>query len=599
MNALAEQVGGFGEPHNRHEKAEDDQPAPGKVNVQGDAVEARGVDFLPAGLSARRAAKIHGQNRKQQQARAHNEEQAVTVAPQLGKQSVPAVKAVRAGRQGQLHGIGGQPGVAELHHHGLLGVVVPIFHGVSFAVRKDHVRVCRAGYRRLGGVRGQCLEGEGLLRRVRDGLGGRLRNRYGNGGFVGCFRHRLCGGLRNGLGLRHHLLRQAGRCPEHDGLAVGIPVEFPHACGVCRLINNSIVLVPEFHGGDDGVLRHIIPVECVIQLKIQDARVIALQHAHRTAAAEGKSPLACQLRFRGECYLIYICALSGNVVQQDFAPARFTGRVAQQEATGFKLRQTHIIVGLIQNIAIPVPESHAGSGRIRQVYRALFIGFKADYAIANVGDIANRFDAVHAFTGVFRVNAHAEYRRAPLRDGVIGARVRLRRCLRLFRDGQDVFIRAADGEGIKFGVRQIFRAAGFQHVPFRVLQHVARQRRVEHAVKPAGLSRNAQVVHGRPRNRLRHAAQVRLGIVPGDTASHGFTVRTDISVPQLLHGDVVQSRFRHADDGGGASGGSQKHQGAQSDGKEFEYNIVFQIIFLLPFYSPVPTRPSDTAAPRG
>ena len=310
-------------------------------------------------------------------------------------------------------------------------------------------------------------------------------------------------------------------------------------------------------------------------------------------------PLACQLRFRGECYLIYICALSGNVVQQNFAPARFTGRVAQQEAAGFKLRQTHIIVGLIQNIAIPVPESHAGSGRIRQVYRALFIGFKADYAIANVGDIANRFDAVHAFTGVFRVNAHAEYRRAPLRDGVIGARVRLRCCFRLFRDGQDVFIRAAGGEGIKFGVRQIFRAAGFQHVSFRVFQHIARQRRVEHAVKPAGLPRRPQIVHGRPRNRLRHAAQVRFGVVHGDTASHGFAVRADVSVPQLLHGDVVQSRFRHADDGGGASGGSQKHQGAQSDGKEFEYNIVFQIIFLLPFYSPVPTRLSDSAAQRG
>ena len=311
------------------------------------------------------------------------------------------------------------------------------------------------------------------------------------------------------------------------------------------------------------------------------------------------SPLACQLRFRGECYLIYICALSGNVVHQDFALTRFTGRVAQQEAAGFKLCQTHIIVGLIQNIAIPVPESHAGSGRIRQIYRALFIGLKADYAIANVGDIANRFDAAHAFTGVFRINAHAEYRRAALRDGVIGACVHLRGCRRLFRDGQDVFIRAADGEGIKFGVRQFFRAAGFQHVSFRVFQHIARQRRVEHAVKPAGLPRRPQIVHGRPRDRLRHAAQVRFGVVHGDTASHGFAVRADVSVPQLLHGDVVQSRFRHADDGGGASGGSQKHQGTQSDGKEFEYNIVFQIIFLLPFYSPVPTRLSDTAAPRG
>ena len=60
-----------------------------------------------------------------------------------------------------------------------------------------------------------------------DGLGGRLRNRYGNGGFVGCFRHRLCGGLREGLG--HHLLRQAGRYPEYDRRAVGIPFEFAHA----------------------------------------------------------------------------------------------------------------------------------------------------------------------------------------------------------------------------------------------------------------------------------------------------------------------------------------------------------------------------------
>jgi len=66
LNALAEQVGGFGEPHNRHEKAEDDQPASGEVNVQGDAVEARGLDFLPAGLSARRAAEVHGQNGEQQ-----------------------------------------------------------------------------------------------------------------------------------------------------------------------------------------------------------------------------------------------------------------------------------------------------------------------------------------------------------------------------------------------------------------------------------------------------------------------------------------------------------------------------------------------------
>ena len=212
-----------------HEKAEDDQPAAGEVNVQGDAVEARGMDFLTAGLSARRAAEIHGQNGKQQQTRAHDEEQAVTAAPQLGKQSVPAVKAVRAGRKGQLHGIVGQLGVAVLHHHGLLGVVVPIFHGVSFAVRKDHVRGCRAGYRRLGGVHGQRLDGDGLLRRVRDGFGGRLRNRYGNGGFVGCFRHRLCGGLRNGLGLRHHLLRQAGRYQEYDCRAVGIPFEFAHA----------------------------------------------------------------------------------------------------------------------------------------------------------------------------------------------------------------------------------------------------------------------------------------------------------------------------------------------------------------------------------
>ena len=212
-----------------HEKAEDDQPATGKVNVQRNAVEARGLDFLPAGLSARRAAEIHAQNRKQQQARAHNEEQAVAVAPHLGKQSVPAVKAVRAGSQGQLHGIGGQLRVAVLHHHGLLGVVVPVFHGVSFAVRKDHVRVCRAGCQRLGGVHGQRLEGGGLLRRVRDGLGGRLRNRYGNGGFVGCFRHRLCGGLRNGLGLRHHLLRQAGCYQEYDCFAVGIPFKFAHA----------------------------------------------------------------------------------------------------------------------------------------------------------------------------------------------------------------------------------------------------------------------------------------------------------------------------------------------------------------------------------
>ena len=62
-----------------------------------------------------------------------------------------------------------------------------------------------------------------------DGLGGRLRNRYGNGGFVGCFRHRLCGGLRNGLGLRHHLLRQAGCYQEYDCRAVGIPFEFAPA----------------------------------------------------------------------------------------------------------------------------------------------------------------------------------------------------------------------------------------------------------------------------------------------------------------------------------------------------------------------------------
>ena len=311
-------------------------------------------------------------------------------------------------------------------------------------------------------------------------------------------------------------------------------------------------------------------------------------------------PLACQLRFRGECYLIYICALSGNVVHQNFALAQLPGRVEHQIA-GFVFREAvrHVVVGLIQDIAVYTNERHARGRRVRNIHHAhRWIGLKAN-AVAGVVDITDRFDAVHAPTGAFRFNAETENQCPALRDGVVGARVRLRRCFRLFRDGQDVFIRAADGEGIKFGVRQIFRAAGFQHVSFRVLQHIARQRRVEYAVKPAGLPRRPQIVHGRPRDRLRHAAQVRFGVVHGDTASHGSTVRTDISVPQLLHGDVVQSRFRHADDGGGASGGSQQHQGAQSDGKEFEYNIVFQIIFLLPFYSPVPTRPSDSAAPRG
>ena len=311
-------------------------------------------------------------------------------------------------------------------------------------------------------------------------------------------------------------------------------------------------------------------------------------------------PLACQLRFRGECYLIYICALSGNVVQQNFALAQLPGRVEHQIA-GFVFREAvrHVIVGLIQDTAVYAQEGHARGRRVRNIYHAhQWIGLKAN-AGAGVVDITDRFDAVHAPTGIFCFDAKAENQRAALRDGVIGTHIRLRCCSRLFRNGQDVFIRAADGEGIKFGIRQIFRAAGFQHVSFRVLQHVARQRRVEHAVKPAGLSRNAQIVHGRPRDCLRHAAQIRLGIVPGDTASHGFTVRTDISVPQLLHGDVVQSRFRHADDGDGAAGGSQKHQGAQGNGEEFEYNIVFQIIFLLPFYSPVPTRPSDSAAQRG
>ena len=556
------------------------------------------MDFLTAGLSARRAAEIHGQNGKQQQARAHDEEQAVAAAPHLSKQSVPAVKAVRAGSQGQLHGIGGQLRVAVLHHHGLLGVIVPVFHGTGLALREGHVFGRRVGHHRLGGNRRQRLEGDGFLRRVRDGLGGGFGNRYGNGGFVGGFRCRLCGGLRDSLGFRRRLLRQAGRDQEHQRRAVGVPIEFADTCGVCRFINQGIVLTPEFHSSDDGVLPQILPVEGTVRLEEKDARVIAFQHARRLAAPT-PSALVSRRRFRGKFHTIYIRAPVGDVARQDFALTRFTGRVAQQKAAGFKLRQTHIIVGLIQNIAIPVPESHAGSGRIRQVYRALFIGFKADYAIANVGDIANRFDAVHAFTGVFRVNAHAEYRRAALRDGVVGARVRLRCCFRLFRDGQDIFIRAADGEGIKFGVRQIFRAAGFQHVPFRVLQHIARQRRVEHAVKPAGLPRRPQIVHGRPRKRLRHAAQVRFGIVHGDAVCHGFAVRADVSVPQLLHGDVVQSRFRHADDGGGASGGSQKHQGAQGDGEEFGYNIVFQIIFLLPFYSPVPTRPSDTAASKG
>ena len=97
MNALAEQVGGIVELDDYHEKAEDDQPAPGEVNVQGDAVEACGMDFLTAGLSARRAAEIHGQNGKQQQAHTHDEEQAVTVAPHLFQQGVPAVIAVRTG----------------------------------------------------------------------------------------------------------------------------------------------------------------------------------------------------------------------------------------------------------------------------------------------------------------------------------------------------------------------------------------------------------------------------------------------------------------------------------------------------------------------
>ena len=221
--------------------------------------------------------------------------------------------------------------------------------------------------------------------------------------------------------------------------------------------------------------------------------------------------------------------------------AQLPGCVEHQIA-GFVFREAvrYVVVGLIQDTAVYTNERHARGRRVRNIYHAhRWIGLKAN-AVAGVVDITDRFDAIHAPTGVFRFDAETENQCPALRDGVIGARVRLRRCLRLFRDGQDVFIRAADGEGIKFGVRQIFRAAGFQHISFGVLQHIARQRRVEHAVKPAGLPRRPQIVHGRPRDRLRHAAQVRFGIVHGDTPRHGFAVRTDVSVPQLLHGDVVQ-----------------------------------------------------------
>ena len=74
------------------------------------------------------------------------------------------------------------------------------------------------------------------------------------------------GGLRDGLGFRHHLLRQAGRDPEHERRAVGVPIEFADTRGVCRFINQGIVLTPEFHSGDDGVLPQILPVEGTVRL---------------------------------------------------------------------------------------------------------------------------------------------------------------------------------------------------------------------------------------------------------------------------------------------------------------------------------------------